>query len=185
MVEQIKKFAFEPVFLVAAIAVTFLVDFIIPIDFTDFGIHPRSFWGLFGIPLSPFLHIGLGHLFSNLVPLLVLGILVRAYGKEKFIAVTAAFVIVGGLFTWLTSTGIVVGASGLVFAYWTYLITTAIRQKTLKTIFIAGATLVLYGGLIFGLASFREGVSWAGHFGGALAGVIVAFLIPADIEETV
>lgn len=180
MNEKIKQFALEPIALVVVIVVAFLADLIIPIDFTNYGIHPRSLWGLLGIPLSPFMHIGFGHLFSNIVPLLMLGILLRTYGRDVFISVTLAFIVIGGLLTWLLSSAIVVGASGLVFAYWTYLVTTAVRQRTFHTILIAGITLLLYGGLIFGLASFREGVSWAGHFGGAVAGVLVAFLMPAD-----
>ncbi len=178
MINNLKQFIAEPLGLVAIVIVAYLADFIIPIDFNRFGIHPRSILGLFGIPLSPFLHGGFGHLFSNVLPLFVLGVLIRTYGRGLFISSTVALIALSGLLTWVLSSAVVVGASGLVFAYWTYLITTAIRQKTVKTIIIAGITLLLYGGLIFGLASFREGVSWAGHFSGAVAGVLLAFIMP-------
>ena len=178
MINNIKQFIAEPLWLVGIVAVAYLVDFIIPIDFNRYGIHPRSFMGLFGIPLSPFLHGGFGHLFSNIVPLFILGILVRSHGRSLFIASTVALIGLSGFLTWLLSSAVVVGASGLVFAYWTYLITTAIRQRTMRTIVIAAITLLMYGGLIFGLASFREGVSWAGHFSGAVAGVVLAFIMP-------
>lgn len=172
----------EPALLTGVIIIAYLIDFIIPIDFNRFGIHPRSLLGLLGIPLSPFLHDGFAHLFSNIVPLFALGVLLRSFGRHLFIRATIAMILLSGLLTWLLSSGIVVGASGLVFAYWTYLITTAIHQKTTQTIIIAGITLLFYGGLIFGLASFREGISWAGHFSGAVAGIIVAILIPADTQ---
>lgn len=183
MINNLKQFIAEPLWLVGIVVGAYLLDFIIPIDFNRYGIHPRSFMGLFGIPLSPFLHGGFGHLFSNVVPLFVLGVLVRTHGRSLFLSSTAALIGLSGLFTWLLSSAVVVGASGLVFAYWTYLITTAIRQKTMKTLIIAAVTLLLYGGLILSLASFREGVSWAGHFSGAIAGVILAFLMPIR-EET-
>ena len=183
MTKNIKSFIAEPLWLVVIIIGAYLIDFIIPIDFNRFGIHPRSFFGLFGIPLSPFLHGGFGHLFSNVVPLFVLGVLIRTYGRTQFLTSTAALIGLSGLLTWVLSSAVVVGASGLVFAYWTYLITTAIRQRTMRTIVIAGVTLLLYGGLIFGLASFREGVSWAGHFSGAIAGAILAYLMPISEEN--
>jgi len=178
MIKHFKQFITEPMWLAGIVVVAYLLDFIIPIDFNRYGIHPRSFWGLFGIPLSPFLHGGFGHLFSNLFPLFVLAVLLRTHGKNLFLKATTALIGISGFLTWLLSSAVVVGASGLVFAYWTFLITTAIRQRTIKTIVIAGVTLLLYGGLIFGLASFREGVSWAGHFSGAVAGVILAFIMP-------
>lgn len=180
MINNLKQFITEPLWLAAIIVAAYLVDFIIPIDFNRYGIHPRSFWGLFGIPLSPFLHGGFGHLFSNIIPLFALSVLVRTHGRALFLKSTAALIGISGLLTWLLSSAIVVGASGLVFAYWTYLITTAVRQRTMKTLMIAGVTLLLYGGLIFGLASFREGVSWAGHFSGAVAGVLLAFIMPIE-----
>ena len=178
MIENLKSFFQEPLWLVAIIVAAFLIDFIIPIDFNQFGIHPRSFFGLFGIPLSPFLHGGFGHLFSNIFPLFILGVLIRTYGRDLFLTSTALLIALSGFFTWLLSSAIVVGASGLVFAYWTYIITTAVREKTVKTIVIAGITLFLYGGLIFSLASFQTGISWAGHFGGAVAGILVGFFLP-------
>lgn len=178
MVKDLKQFIAEPLWLVIIVIGAYLIDFIIPIDFNRYGIHPRSFWGLLGIPLSPFLHGGFGHLLSNVFPLFALGVLIRTHGRYLFLQSTAALIGLSGLLTWILSSAVVVGASGLVFAYWTYLITTAIRQRTAKTIIIAGITLLLYGGLILGLASFREGVSWAGHFSGAVAGIIVAFLLP-------
>jgi len=182
MINNFKQFIAEPLCLVGIVVVAYLIDFIIPIDFTRYGIHPRSLMGLFGIPFSPFLHGGFGHLFSNIFPLFALGVLIRTNGRGFFWASTAALIGLSGLLTWLLSSAIVVGASGLVFAYWTYLITMAIRQRTTQTIVIAGITLLLYGGLIFGLASFREGVSWAGHFSGAIAGVVLAFLLPIREE---
>jgi len=182
MIKDLKEFIKEPFWLTAIVVIAYLADFIIPIDFNQFGIYPRSILGLFGIPLSPFLHGGFGHLFSNIFPLFVLGVLIRTHGRGLFITSTVALIALSGFFTWMFSSAVVVGASGLVFAYWTYIITTAIREKTTKTIVIAAVTLFLYGGLIFSLASFQEGVSWAGHFGGAVAGVIVGILLPFKEE---
>ncbi|MBX2847566.1 MAG: rhomboid family intramembrane serine protease [Acidiferrobacterales bacterium] len=179
MNSSIKKLAFAPITFAAIICAIFLIDVLLPIDFNRFGIRPRSFSGLFGIPISPFLHGDLSHLFSNLPPLLALGFLMRTYGQRFFLVSTIVLIILSGLLTWiLSSSGIVIGASSLIFAYWSFLVTVGVRLKTTKTILIAIVTLFLYGGLILGLGNFAAGISWAGHFSGAVAGFILAFLMP-------
>lgn len=183
MIENVKNYIQAPLILVGIIITIFVIDFIIPIDFILFGIYPRSLTGLLGIPFSPFLHGNLPHLLSNIFPLLLLGMLVRSSGHAHFLKSTTILIGLSGLFTWLLSANPVVGASGLVFAYWTYIITSAVMERTLRTLLIAGITLLLYGSLIFSLASFHEGVSWAGHFSGAVAGVILGILDPLHSEE--
>ena len=97
MVERLKQFMAEPAFLTGVVIIAYLVDFIIPIDFNRFGIHPRSFVGLFSIPFAPFLHGGFGHLFSNIIPLFVLGVLLRSFGRYLFISSTIAMILLSGL----------------------------------------------------------------------------------------
>ena len=48
-----------------------------------YGILPRTVEGLRGIPLSPFLHGGFGHLLSNTLPLLALGGLAALRGRGR------------------------------------------------------------------------------------------------------
>ena len=53
----------------------FLLDWIVPIDFSAVGLTPRTLAGLVGIPAMPFLHASLGHLLGNTIPLVVLLVL--------------------------------------------------------------------------------------------------------------
>ena len=69
MINNFKQFIAEPLWLAGIVVIAYLIDFVIPIDFNRYGIHPRSITGLLGIPLSPFLHGGFGHLLSNIFPL--------------------------------------------------------------------------------------------------------------------
>ena len=54
--------------LVGAMWLVFLANLILPIDLAKFGLYPRSFSGLLGIPLMPFLHANLDHLVGNTIP---------------------------------------------------------------------------------------------------------------------
>ena len=166
-----------PILLVIIIVITFLFELVVPGNLSWLGIRPRSISGLPGIILSPFLHRDLGHLLANAFPLLIMGCLVSALAPSLFVLRTIVLVVLSGSLTWLiSSSGIVIGASGLAFAYWAFLITNGVFQKKPKDILIAIATFLIYGTLVFGLFRFQQGVSWAGHFSGAIAGVLFAFI---------
>jgi len=166
-----------PLFLVGIIITVFVVEAILPGSFSWLGIRPRSLFGLVGILTSPFLHGSITHLLANALPLLVMGCFVSALSPSLFLYRTFMLVVLSGSLTWLiSSSGIVIGASGLVFAYWSFLITNGFLQKRVKDVFIALITFIVYGALIFGLFRFEQGVSWAGHFSGAVAGALFAYL---------
>ena len=177
--KNIKKFIAAPLIFIAVIVVAYLLNVITPFDLNQYGIRPRSISGLFGIPLVVFLHGDFGHLFNNSVPLLILGMLLRSYGLNYFIKTTISLTLLSGLLTWIFSpSDLLVGASGLVFAYFSYLITKAMINKTAFTILIAAVVILVYGGLIFSLGHFQEGVSWTGHICGFASGIILALYGP-------
>lgn len=160
---------------VGVIIIAFIANFIIPIDFNQYGLRPRTFEGLTGIILVIFLHGDISHLFNNSVPLFILGVLLRSYGHQYFLRVTVCLILLSGFLTWLLSpSSLIVGASGLVFAYFSYLIAKAVREKTMLTLLIASAVIFTYGGLFFSLGQFQQGVSWTGHICGFASGILVA-----------
>ncbi|AZE75164.1 GlpG protein (membrane protein of glp regulon) [Pseudomonas synxantha] len=139
-----------------------------------FGLVPRTLHGLFGILTSPFLHASFAHLSANLIAFLVLGTLVILDGLNRFIAVSAIVIVLGGALVWLFGfAGIHVGASGWVFGLWAYLLARAWFHRSWSNLITAGAVAVLYGGLILGFLP-RQGVSFEGHLFGAFAGFIAA-----------
>ncbi len=140
-----------------------------------FGIVPRTPEGLIGIPLSPFLHDGLAHLLANTVPLAVLGGLVVVRGRRSLMAVTAFIVLVGGAGVWLFARPSVhIGASGLVFGYFSYLIAGGWYNRSPLSIVLAVLVIFFYGGLIWGILPATPRVSWEGHLFGLVAGILLA-----------
>ncbi|MBL4573354.1 MAG: rhomboid family intramembrane serine protease, partial [Gammaproteobacteria bacterium] len=102
----------------------------------------------------------------------------RTEGSAIFWKVTAIIMLVGGLVPWLLSTAdTIVGASGLVFGYWAYLLFNGIYTRSAKAIMIAIVVFIVYGTLAFSLFRFYPGVSFAGHLGGAIGGFIAAYLL--------
>ena len=177
MMAFLKENLFPVVVLVAAIWVVEVVNLILGHGLTSWGIAPRRASGLIGIPLAPFIHAGLWHAVSNTVPLLVLGALTLIGGKARFWASTVGIVLLSGVLVWLFARGALhVGASGLVFGYFGALLARAYFERGLVSIAVACATMVLYGGILWGILPLRSYVSFEGHLFGLIAGFAVAWL---------
>src|SRR3954469_10746635 len=70
--------------MLAAMWVTELVDLLPGVDLDRWGIQPRAWRGLLGIPLAPFLHANIPHLVANTVPFLVLGAIIALGDAARF-----------------------------------------------------------------------------------------------------
>jgi membrane associated rhomboid family serine protease len=147
------------------------------------GIRPRSVDHLWGILTAPFLHASWGHLISNTIPLVFLGLIIALRGATRLALVTLIVVVVGGLGTWLAVPShdaaghpeIVVGASGVVFGYAAYLLARGFFDRSLRQLLVGAAVLVLWGGVLLVSLLPEPGVSWQGHLFGAVGGVVAAW----------
>lgn len=176
----------DTLLLLAIIWIVFVIDVILPfINFNMFGIRPREVSGLPGVLFSPFLHHGVGHIVSNSISLLGTSVLVRmAVGSSGLRQVLLFSAIIGGLGTWLFSTGgIVVGASGVVYGLIGFLFAQAYFNPSIKGWLIAFLSLVLFGGALLSFFSFSPYISWAAHFWGAVAGVGAAYVFKPKARE--
>lgn len=140
----------------------------------NFGIHPRNPIGLTGIPLMPWLHGGFAHLSSNTLPFLTLGyIMIKSEGR-RFFYTSIIIILLGGLGTWLIAEPgeVHIGASGLIYGYFGYVMTRAIIESRLLWLITGILVALFYGSMIFGvLPQSGQPVSWEGHLMGMLAGI--------------
>ena len=144
-----------------------------------YGVEPRSVAGLDGVVLAPLLHGGLAHLASNSVPFVVLGLLVFLGGLRNFAVTTVLSVLVSGLGVWLVGAPntVHIGASGLVFGYFGYLLLRGYFSRSAGAILLSLLLVVVYGGALLGLLPLQMGVSWTAHLFGFLGGVLSAYLL--------
>ena len=145
----------------------------------NYGIHAQEIDGLSGIISAPFLHGGWDHLISNSVPFFVLGFLVLLGGVARWLLSSLISIFTSGLTAWLLTPGdvVILGASGLIFGWLTYLLARGIWSRRAGQVVIAVLVLLVYGGLIFGVLPGQPGVSWQAHLGGAVGGVLAAWLL--------
>ncbi|MEZ7130211.1 rhomboid family intramembrane serine protease [Nonomuraea sp. AD125B] len=144
----------------------------------NFGIVGWESDGLVGILFAPFLHGGFGHLMANSLPLLVLGFLAGLRDLRKFFLATLIIIVLGGLGTWLMSPrAITVGASGLIFGYFGYIMARGLFDRRLLDLVIAVGVGIAYWGILAGLLPNQPGISWQGHLCGLIAGVLAGWLL--------
>ena len=136
-----------------------------------------------GIVTSMFLHAGFNHILFNMIALFFFGLyLKRVIGENEFLKVYLIGGICSGIFTVITSfIGLtdlnisVVGASGAIFAVGA---TLAILRPNLQVVlFPIPIPMPLYIA-VFGfmlILSFMPGISWSGHLGGLLTGMIFGY----------
>lgn len=166
-----------------------LLDAILPADLDGYGIESRELDGLPGVAAAPFLHAGFAHLMANTVPFLILGSIVALRYPARFWHICLTIILAGGLGVWLLGPAntVMVGASGVVFGFLTFLIASGVLTRHWLDVAIALGVLLVYGGVLVGVLPFGvpSGVSWLGHLCGALAGVLAAFLFARQADRVV
>src|SRR5580693_1310038 len=147
----------------------------------DFGILPHNVSRLPEIFTAPFLHVSWQHIEGNSVPLFVLGFLTAYRGIAKFFAVTAIVIVTSGLSVWLFQSGssLTVGASGLVFGYFGYVLARGFFDRNWVDIGVGVAAGGMYYYILLVAVPGTPGVSWLDHSGGLVGGVLAGWLLRA------
>src|SRR5665811_1683518 len=119
------------------------------------------------------------HLAANSVPLFVLGTALWASGLRQWIWATVTGWITSGIFAWLLTPihYIVIGASGVIFGWITYLIVRGFLSRRWSHIILGLIIALAYGSVLLGVFPMSTGVSWQGHLGGAIGGILAAWLL--------
>jgi membrane associated rhomboid family serine protease len=162
--------------LLAAMWVLEVVDLALDHRLDQYGIEPREPDGLVGVVAAPFLHADFGHLIANTIPFVVLGIIIGLQGVARVLVVTGIVMLVSGVGTWLIGpdNSLHIGASGIVFGYATYLLARGLFNRDLVEIAIGLGVVAIWGTALLGGLVPQDGVSWQGHFFGAVGGVLAA-----------
>jgi membrane associated rhomboid family serine protease len=143
------------------------------------GVRPWDLVGLDGIIFAPLLHVSWAHLAANSLPLFVLGTALWTSGLRQWIVTTVTAWITSGLLAWLLTPihYVVIGASGVIFGWITYLIVRGYLSRRWQHIVLGLIVLFAYGSLLLGVFPMSTGVSWQSHLGGAIGGILAAWLL--------
>jgi membrane associated rhomboid family serine protease len=147
----------------------------------SYGIVPRNVGRLGDIFTAPFLHANWEHIEGNSVPLLAIGIAAAYRGLLRFAGVSLIIAIVSGLTVWFFQSGNAptIGASGLIFGYFGYVLARGIVDRNLLDLAIGGVVGFAYWWILQVALPGTPGVSWLGHLGGLIGGILAAWLLRA------
>ena len=145
-------------------------------DFTDFGILPRTLHGSIGIITSPLIHGDVVHLLSNTFPLVFLGVGILYFYPRIGLQVSLLIYVMTGFWVWVAARQAMhIGASGLVYGLFAFLLVGGFIRWDRRTLAISLALLFLYGSSMFsGLVPTTESISWESHLMGFFAGTFCA-----------
>ena len=164
--------------LLALIWAGFILDLLTFRKLRNFlGIRPRRFLYLPTIFTAPFFHVDGAHLLSNSIPLAIMGFLsANLLPLPKYLLLLLIAATGSGFGVWLFGrNAIMLGASGLVFALFGFLLANAAFIHDQWALFSAIAAFLLYGGLLLSLFKHQPQVSWAAHIWGFASGILAAW----------
>lgn len=148
-----------------------------------FSLHGANWHSWPAILTAPFLHFGLAHLLNNSIALVWMGGFTAIEGMQRFVAVTLASAITSGVIVILLSPPgtLTAGMSGVIFGYFGYLLAAAFVERNLRQklwrIFSVTFLLFWWGFSFFSGLLPHAAISWQGHLGGAIGGVLVAVIV--------
>lgn len=171
-----------PLILIALMWTVKIIEVSFGIDLGRYGVMPHTAKGLVGVFTLPFLHGSWEHLFSNSVPILVLGTALYYFYPTLANRVMLLTYLFSGLLTWcLGDPGSThIGASALVYGLNLFLIASGFIRGNRTLIVISLIMVFLYGGFVWGMIpelAVLQNISWEGHLSGAIIGVVLAFLL--------
>jgi membrane associated rhomboid family serine protease len=144
----------------------------------DYGLVSGDVGTLPDVLTAPFLHWSWEHIESNSGPLFVFGFLAAYRGVGRFLALSLLVTVSSGLVVWFFEQGDVdtVGASGLIFGYFGYVVVRGVFDRHLIDTLIGVVMAASFAYMLTVAVPGTPGVSWLGHLGGLVGGLVGAWL---------
>ncbi len=166
-----------PVVVVFIMWLVYWIEIKFSLNFTQFGVYPRSLGGLKGILFSPFIHSGTKHLFNNSIPVFVFLAMLFYFYKEVAWKIILLGSLLTGCLTWLIgSEGFHIGMSGVVYLLFSFVFFSGIFRRHFRLISVSLVVIFLYGSMFWYVFPIEKGVSWEGHLSGLIIGFIFSVL---------
>jgi len=153
-----------------------VLDTVLGLNLYRYGIYPRRLDGLAGILFAPLIHGSFAHLFSNTLPLIVLGT-VLLYGYPRASKAVIVLIYLGaGVAVWVMGrSSFHIGASGVTLGMMTFVFLMGIVRWEPRSIALSCVVFFLYGGMIWGIFPGDSGISFEYHLFGAVVGALAVW----------
>jgi membrane associated rhomboid family serine protease len=147
-------------------------------DWSFLAVIPGSAAGLLGLLTAPLLHGSVEHIVANSTALLLLGTLAGTAFPNATLRGLPLMWLGSGLGAWLLGQpgSHHLGASGVTHGLMFLVFVLGVLRRDRPAIAAGMLAFMFYGGMLMTVLPREAGVSWESHLGGALGGVLAAFL---------
>ena len=148
-------------------------------DVAAWTVQPWSVTGLLGVLAAPLLHGSFEHLAANAIALLMLGTLAGGLYPRATLRALPLLWLGSGLSAWLLGDegSRHLGASGLTHGLMFLVFVLGLLRRDRASVAAAMLAFMFYGGMLLTVLPREAGVSWQAHLGGAIGGVLAAWLL--------
>ena len=169
---------FIPILFVVLIWIIKEIELIFNLSFLEYGIISSNTNKLINIFSFPFIHADFSHLINNTYPILILGGIISFAYKSIKNRIFLLSYLLSGIILWFIGdpNKIVIGASGIVYAFASFILISGFIKQNPKLSFLSFLVIFLYGSIFWGMLPMPNQVSWEGHLAGFIAGIIIAII---------
>lgn len=148
-------------------------------DVGAWTVQPWSLEGLRGVLAAPLLHGSFEHVAANAIALLMLGTLAGGLYPRATARALPLLWLGSGLGAWLLGDPGTrhLGASGITHGLMFLVFVLGLLRRDRASIAASMLAFMFYGGMLLTVLPREPGVSWQAHLGGAVAGVVAAWLL--------
>ncbi len=171
-----------PILAVLIIWTVFWLELHFGVNLNTLGVYPRTASGLKGVFFGPLIHGSLSHLYHNTIPLAVLTASLFYFYHRVALRVLLLGILLSGVFVWAVGRpSYHIGASGIIYLLASFVFFKGIFSKYYRLVALSLMVVFIYGSMLWYLFPLKEGISWEGHLGGFLAGLVLALFIKTNL----
>jgi membrane associated rhomboid family serine protease len=170
-----------PLIGVILIWAVFWLELRFQMNLNEYGVYPRTLKGLRGVFFSPFIHGSVEHLYNNTIPLAILTASLFYFYKRISLKVLLYGLLLSGILTWFIGRpSYHIGASGIIYVLASFTFFKGIFSKYYRLVALSLIVVFIYGSLLWYIFPIKDEISWEGHLGGFITGLLLAIFLKTE-----